>query len=106
MLDYYLIRGAGYTLIIIEILTGIFYFYYSYKWLDKNFIRFNFNIIILTLLDLLISIIFIFIISLNKINTYYVINLFIIFKIFSALFFFKLLPKKIKHKILKLNINA
>ena len=106
MLDYYLIRGAGYTLIIIEILTGIFYFYYSYKWLDKNFIRFNFKIIILTLLDLLISIIFIFIISLNKINTYYVINLFVIFKIFSALFFFKLLPKKIKHKILKLNINA
>ena len=100
LLSTFSMRGAGYSLVILEIFTCFLTFYFANKWLKKEFIIFNPQIILFSLIDLIISSIFIYILITGIINIKYIIFVFIAFKIIFGIFFLKLLPKKIKKKLL------
>lgn len=88
-IDKYSIRGAGYTLVITELIACFLFFYYADFWLKNNFIKFNYKIIILVLFDLLISSTFIILLALNFNNFMMLSFLFLFYKVFVFIFFYK-----------------
>ena len=84
LVNEYSIRGAGFALIFIELITGALIFYTSNKWLKKNLVKFNNKLLFISFLDLLISIIFIFLYAYN-IDCYYL-TLILLFIIYKSIF--------------------
>ena len=100
LLKTFSIRGAGYSLVILEIISCLLTFYFANKWLRKEFINFNLQIILFSLIDLVISSIFIYILITDMVNIKYIIFIFTTFKLIYGLLFLKLMPTTIKQKIL------
>jgi len=88
-IDKYSIRGAGYTLVITELIACGLFFYYANFWLKNNFIKFKNKIMIVTFLDLLISSIFIILLALNFNNLITLSLMFLLYKIFLFIFLYK-----------------
>ena len=85
----FLLRGVGYSLIFIEINTAIFIYYYANIWLKKEFIIFNKKILNITLFDLVITCVLIFLLPYN-LNYTSLITLVIIFIFYKSLLIFLL----------------
>jgi O-antigen/teichoic acid export membrane protein len=100
LLKTFSMRGAGYSLVILEIISCFLTFYFANKWLRKEFINFNLQIILFSLIDLVISSIFIYILITDMVNIKYIIFVFTTFKLIYGLLFLKLMPTTIKRKIL------
>lgn len=93
-IEKYSIRGAGYALILTEIVACFYFFYYSNKWLKQNFIRFNKKQQSYCFIDLLISSLLILIIANNPTDYMKLIFIFLLYKILYAFYLFKIILKK------------
>ena len=92
--EKYSIRGAGYALILTEIIACFYFFYYSNKWLKQNFIKFSKKQQSYCFIDLLISSLLILIIANNPTDYIKLIFIFLIYKIFYSFYLFKIILKK------------
>jgi len=87
LLDTYSIKGAGYSILIIEIFSCLFFFYFANKWLKKNFISFKKEILFLSIIDLTVTVTFIFLYLLLNYFSGYIISIYMIIK-FIVIFIF------------------
>jgi len=102
LIDIYSIKGAGYSLLIVEIFSCLFFFYFSNKWLKKNFISFKKKIIFLSIIDLTITVTFIFLYLLLNYFSGYIINIYIIIKFIIMFIFWNRLSEFEQKKIISI----
>ena len=75
------LRGMGFSLIILEIFSCLLVLYYSFNWLKKNFIQFDYKILGLSFIDIIITSIFIFVLIISDIKQIFVIFTYLLIKI-------------------------
>ena len=92
--ERYSIRGAGYALILTEMVACFYFFYYSNKWLKQNFIQFSKKQQSYCFIDLLISSLLILLIANNPTDYIKLIFFFLVYKIVYSLYLFKIILKK------------
>jgi len=102
LLDIYSIRGAGYSLLILEIFSCLFIFYFANKWLKKNFTTFKKEILFLSIIDLALTVTFIFLYLLLNYYSTYIIIIYIIIKFIVIFIFWNGLSKFKKKKIINI----
>jgi O-antigen/teichoic acid export membrane protein len=96
LVNIYSLIGAGISLLILETILCLSFFYYANKWLKNNFIEFKYKIILFYGLDLVISIMFILLLGAEIFNVFYITLAFTIFKLLYGISFLKLAPDEIK----------
>ena len=102
LLNIYSIRGAGYSLIIAEIFSCLFIFYFANKWLKKNFITFKKKIIIFSIMELFITVGFIFLYLMMNYYSGYIICIYLIIKFINIFIFWNQLYEFEQKKIIKI----
>ena len=70
LVNIYSLIGAGISLLILETILCLSFFYYANKWLKNNFIEFKYKIILFYGLDLVISIMFILLLGAEIFNVF------------------------------------
>ena len=96
LVNIYTLIGAGISLLILETILCLSFFYYANKWLKNNFIEFKYKIILFYGLDLVISIMFILLLGAEIFNVFYITLAFTIFKLLYGISFLKLAPDEVK----------
>tara|TARA_B110000211_G_C14025669_1_gene529700 strand:- start:325 stop:1521 length:1197 start_codon:yes stop_codon:yes gene_type:complete len=89
LVKQYSMRGAGYTLILVELITAGLTLFYSNRWLKKKFIKFNSKILFLSFIDILISSVFIFLYACNIDKYLELIIIFFLYKSIFSIYFFR-----------------
>ena len=100
-INNYSIKGAGYSLLITELFSCLFFFYFANNWLKKKFVTFRNKIIVVPITDLTITIILIFSYLIFNNSSEHIIIIYIITKLIVILIFWNVLSKIIKKKIIK-----
>jgi O-antigen/teichoic acid export membrane protein len=100
-INNYSIKGVGYSLLITELFSCLFFFYFANNWLKKKFVTFRNKIIVVPITDLTITIILIFSYLIFNNSSEHIIIIYIITKLIVILIFWNVLSKIIKKKIIK-----
>ena len=100
------LRGMGFSMIILEILSCLLIFFYSFDWLKKNFIQFNYKVLLLSFIDIVITSIFIFILIISNLDQIFTIISYLLIKILIVKIFWSLFSSKQKKMVFKYKKNV
>ena len=102
LIDMFNLRGVGFSLIIIEIISCILIFYTANYWLKENFVQFNTNIISISLVDLIGTTVFIFLYIVLEDNQIHIIIIYLLSKSIIIKFFWSNILSNQKKKVIKI----
>ena len=102
LIDMFNLRGIGFSLIIIEIISCILIFYTANYWLKENFVQFNTNIISISLVDLIGTTVFIFLYIVLEDNQIHIIIIYLLSKSIIIKFFWSNILSNQKKKVIKI----